>query len=252
MRRFISAAVAACAAAGILGASDGKIVWDKAEVALAKARAAGKPVLWYFVNDQFVKGATPPLLTSIATADQAFTHDSVVKRKDLFIWVRGDQQLANQFKIKGAPMAVITDPDGDVIHRAPFVDAEGLLTAMIAVLKEKFVNAPISWGSVVRTGPITKRLLVVGFDGPKGEGLKALEDKTLVKYHKQCEFVKLDGSKDPEAAKRWGVKELPAILICDAMEQVLERLQGPKSPAEVRSAILKSLKKLDDGGRSRR
>lgn len=240
---FLLAATAAGAGA------DGKIAWEKADAVLQKAAAAGKPVVWYFVTDQFSKGALPPPVDAIGKADLAFTHDSVLRRKDLFLWVRGDQTLANRFKVRGAPMVVVTDADGDVIHRTSIADAEGLLTAMIHVLKEKYVDAPIAWGGVVRTGPIKKRLLVVGFDDGKGEGLRALEDKMLVKYHKLCEFVRLDAAKDADAAKKWGVKELPAVVICDPMEKLLEKLAGKKTPADVKVALLKSLKKLDEGSR---
>jgi hypothetical protein len=233
-------------------ASDDKITWEKPDAALSKATATGKPVLWYFINNQMTKdspAAALPQVEALGKLDGAFTNSVILKRKDNFIWVRGDQTLANRFKIQNAPMVLFTDGDGEAIHKAPVANPETLFDAMEKVHKEKYVNVPIKWGDVVRTGPITKRLLVVGFDDEKGEALKVLEDRTLVKYHANCEFVKLPFQKDGEAAKKWGVKEVPAILVCDPMERVLEKLAGKKQPLEVKGAILKAFRKADDSNR---
>lgn len=226
--------------------ADDKIAWEKADDVLSRAAATGKPVIWYFVVNQFTKeaGGLPALLNAGA-AEKAFTNPVIIKRREPFLWVRGDQALANSFKVQGAPMVVITDADGDVIHRAPIASPENLFDAMQLVLKEKYVDAPVAWGDVVRTGPIKKKLLVIGFDGDKGDALKSLEDKTLVKYHKSCEFVKLPYEKGGEAARKWTVDKSPSIVICDAAEHVLERLSGKLSPCQIKAAIVKAMSKLD-------
>jgi thioredoxin-related protein len=240
-----------------LAASDDKITWEKPEAALAKSTATGKPVLWYFINNQYMKdaaGAAPNALAGAETGrlDQAFTNPVILKRKDNFIWVRADQGLSNKFKVTNAPMVIFTDGDGEMIHKAPVTNPEQLYDAMQTVQKEKYVNVPVKWGDVVRTGPIKKKLLVVGFDDPKTESLKVLEDRTLVKYHANCEFVKLPYEKDGEAAKRWGVQQPPAIIVCDAMENILERLAGKKQPIEVKVAILKAVHKLEEQDKASR
>ncbi|HXX93950.1 MAG TPA: hypothetical protein VEN81_09965 [Planctomycetota bacterium] len=240
----------------LVAASDDKISWDRADQALTKATASGKPVLWYFTTNQITKdgsGTVPTLgVTEPNKLDQAFTHPVILRRKDNFVWVRADQALSNKFKIQNAPSVVFTDGDGEVIHKAPVSSPETLYEAMQKVVKEKYVNVAITWGDVVRTGPIKKKVLVVAFDDEKGEGLKVLEDRTLVKYQGHCEFVKLPYQKDGEAAKRWSVTQVPAVLICDPMEQVLERLTGKKQPLEVKAAILKALHKIDEQDRAPR
>jgi hypothetical protein len=227
-------------------AADEKISWEKADGVLAKATAAGKPVIWYFVNNQFSKDALPPAVEVLAAAEKAFSNSVIIKRREPFLWVRGDQKLATSFKVQGAPGIVITDGDGEVLLRAPIATPENLFDAMQTVLKEKYVDTPVTWGDVVRTGPIKKKLLIVGFDDEKGEALKSLEDRSLVKYHKNCEFVKLPPQKGGDAVKRWNVEKTPSIIICDAMERVLERVSGKLTPCQIKAAIAKAMQKLDD------
>jgi hypothetical protein len=231
----------------LAGASDDRIVWEKADQALTKSAATGRPVIWYFVTNQLSKDAGAlPMVESLSGAEKALSNPVILKRRDLFLWVRGDQALATKLKIQGAPMVLFTDSDGDVIHKASIPTPEALFDAMMSVQKEKYVNAPISWGDIVRTGPIKKRLLVVAFDDEKSDGLSALEDRSVVKYHSKCEFVKLTYQKDSDEAKKWGVTQTPAILICDPAEHVLERLVGKKLPLEVKASLQKALRKLDD------
>ncbi len=232
-------------------AADDKIPWDKAEAAFAAAAATGKPVVWYFVVNQFSKDGLPPPVASIDAADKAFANPVIVKRRDPFLWVRGDQTRANAFKVQGAPAIVITDADGDVLLRATIATPENLFDAMQTTLKEKYVDAPVAWGDVVRTGPIQKKLLLIGFDSDKGDALKSLEDKTLVKYHKNCEFVKLPYEKGGETAKKWAVDKAPTIVICDASERILEKVSGKIAPCHLKAAILKAMAKVDDPRRKR-
>jgi len=226
-------------------AADDKIVWDKADGALARAAETGKPVIWYFTVNQFSKDGVPPTVEAIDAANKAFLNPVIVKRRDPFLWVRGDQSRATALKVAGAPAIVITDADGDVLLRATIATPENLYDAMQSVLKEKYVDAPVTWGDVVRSGPIKKKLLVLGFDGESGDELKSLEDKTLVKYHKNCEFVKLPYEKGGELAKKWTVDKAPTIVICDASEKVLERLSGRLAPCQIKLALMKAIAKLE-------
>jgi hypothetical protein len=233
-----------------VAAADDRMTWEKADGVLAKSAATGKPVIWFFLNNQFSKDAPAAItIDGVDKAEKAFNNPVILKRRDPFLWVRGDQTLATSFKVQGAPVIIITDADGDVIHRAPIASPENLYEAMQLVLKEKYIDVPIVWGDVVRTGPITKKLLVVGFDCDKGEALKSLEDKTLVKYHKNCEFVKLPYKKDSETAKKWSVDRNPSIVICDPMERVLEKVSGRVTPVHVKMAMMKAMAKLDKPAR---
>jgi hypothetical protein len=231
---------------GAAEGKDEKMTWDKADSVLAKSAATGKPVIWFFRNNQLSKDAPAAVaLDGGDAADKAFNNPVILKRKDPFLWVRGDQTLATSFKITGAPMIVITDSDGEVIHKAPIASPENLYEAMQLVLKEKWIDKPITWGDVVRTGPITKKLLIVGFDCDKGEALKSLEDKSLVKYHKNCEFVKLPFEKGSDVAKKWTVDRNPSVVICDDMERILEKVTGKVTPLQVKFALSKALAKLE-------
>ncbi len=233
-----------CLAAAAAGAQE-KVAWDKPEAALAKAQMTGKPIVWFFVNSELTKDAG--LVATPATgADLAFNHESVVKRRDKFLWVRGDQTLANRMKIRGAPMVRITDPEGDTIVDSPINGPEPLLAAMIGVLKDKYVDKPVQWGSIVRTGPIKTSFLVVAFDAPGGEALKLWEDRSLVKYHKMCDFVRLEAAKGSDIARKWGVTDFPAFVICDAQEKVLEKVaKKTLDTLDLRAAMTKAWKKLE-------
>ena len=92
--------------------------------------------------------------------------------------------------------------------------------------------------------------VVCGFDDEKGEGLKALGDKTLVKYHDRCTFVRLPYEKGSETAKLWNVSSTPMLILCDPSKedpakQTIERLSGKKSPRELKAAIARALKKVE-------
>jgi thioredoxin-related protein len=225
-------------------AADDKITWEKSDAALAASALTGKPVIWYFTLNQFSKDAPPAIAAT--GADSALTNPVIIKRRETFHWVRGDQALANRFKVQGAPAIVITDADGDVLHRASIASPENLYDAMQLVLQEKYVDTPVAWGDVVRTGPIKKKLLVIGVEGEEGEALKSLENKTLVKYHKICEFVKLAVRKGDEDARKFSVEKTPSVVICDPMEKVLERVSGKITPAQLKAAFVKALRKVED------
>ena len=182
-------------------------------------------------------------------ADSSFATESSVKKSAQFVCARGSQKQANQYHVKGAPMVLFTDSDGDELHRASFTDEAALASAMDAALK-KYQNKPVSWKGEVATSSGSKRLLVVGFDDETGEALKVLEDKSIVKYHDRCDFVKLPAVKDGEAAKKWGVSAFPAIVLSDAAQESpekapYEKLTGKKSAAAVKAAIQKALARLD-------
>ena len=182
-------------------------------------------------------------------ADGAFAAESSVKKSAQFVCARGSQKQANLYHIKAAPVVLFTDADGDELHRASFTDESALASAMEAALK-KYQNRPVSWKSDVAGSSGARKLLVVGFDDEAGEALKALEDKSIAKYHDRCEFVKMPAQKDGEAAKKWGVSSFPSIILADGSQEnpektPFEKLTGKKTPASVKAAIQKALARLD-------
>jgi hypothetical protein len=179
----------------------------------------------------------------------AFTTDAVAKKSSEFICVKASQKLANQYKVKGAPMIVIVDPDGVELNRATVKD-EGTITAAYDQALSKYANQPISWSSEVSAGSSGKKLLIVGFDTEGDEGLKVLEDRMLVKYQEKISFVKLPYEKDGEVAKKWAVTSAPTLILCDASKEnpeksPIEKIQGKKTAGTLRLAILKALAKLE-------
>ncbi len=172
---------------------------------------------------------------------------AVVRKSTEFVCVHGSQKYANGFKVKAVPAVVFTDADGDEIHRATFLDGNALENAMKTAL-DKYRNRPVSWKS--EAGSTSKKLLVIGFDDETGEALKVLEDRSIVKLHDRCEFVKLSGPKDGEAAKKWGVVTLPTLILCDAAQEnpeksPLDKLGGKKSVAAVKLALQRALARLE-------
>ena len=245
MKRLLGALGVVLLSSSFVAGKDDRMTWEKADGVLMKSAASGKPVIWFFINNQFSKDAVPATIDVIDKAEKAFNNPVILKRRDPFLWVRGDQTLATAFKIAGAPGIVVTDSDGDVIHRAPIASPENLYDVMQLILKEKWIDVPVTWGDIVRTGPITKKLLIVGFDCDKGEALKTLGDKTLVKYHKNCEFVKLPFEKNSETARKWTVDRNPSVVICDPTEKVLEKVTGRVTPVNLKVAMMKALAKLE-------
>lgn len=170
----------------------------------------------------------------------------MVKKSGEFVFVKGTQKHANEFKIKGVPSVFFSDGDADEIHRARFADERTLTDAMATALK-KYTEVPISWGAEIKPAA-GKKLLVVGFDDEEGRGLRVLEDRRLVKYHALCEFVKLAAGAD--TLRAWNVSQTPAVFLCDPVKpnpqkSCLEKLTGKKTPAQVKAALVKALRKLE-------
>jgi hypothetical protein len=179
-----------------------------------------------------------------------FSDPTILKRQDDFHFVRVcEKKTAQSVKSTKAPEAIFLDPDGDEVSRSGFADVPSLDKAMAAAVRT-YAPRDIPWSPEMPTTLAGKPLLVVGFDDEKAEALKALEDKTLVKFHDRIEFIRLPFKKDGEAARRWGVSQTPAIFICDASKEApeknaLEKIAGKKAPAALKAAILRALSKLD-------
>lgn len=164
--------------------------------------------------------------------------------------MKGTQKLANQYQIKGSPVALVVDPDGEELIRTPLAGGQPALDAALDKASAKYANKEISWGSDVPSASSEKKLLVVGFEDKEGDTLKLLEDRRISKYHGRMTFVKLAYEKDGETAKKWGVSSLPSIYLCDATKEnpekaVIEKLTGKKNESALKAAVQRALLKLD-------
>lgn len=163
--------------------------------------------------------------------------------------MKGTTRDAIRFAVKGAPMVVITDPDGQEIHRASIASGEPALEAAWTAALEKYKAKPVSWGEDIPT-PASGKLLVLGFtDGEDEESLEALKHPMIAKYHDRISFVRVPFEKNGATAKTWRVYRAPTLVLADGSAEdpssaVLSRLAGDKSPASIRVAILKAFLKL--------
>src|SRR6185436_11119013 len=114
----------------------------------------------------------------------------------------GDRKTAQSVGATRAPEVIFMDAEGDEFHRSGFTDAATLDRAMSAAM-QKYSPRAVPWTAELPASPSGKTLLVVGFDDEKGESLKALEDRMLVKYHERFTYVRFTLKKDAEAARKW-------------------------------------------------
>jgi hypothetical protein len=223
-----------------------EIPWLKLDQAKAVGLNTGKLIVVYVACDPNSGAAR----CSGGAGERAFADPVILKRGDDFHFVRiGDRKTAQSVGATRAPEVIFMDAEGDEFHRSGFTDAVTLDRAMTAAL-QKYSPRAVPWTAELPASPSGKSLLVVGFDDEKGEALKALEDRTLVKYHDRFTYVRFSLKKDAEAARKWGVSQAPALFLCDASKEApekntLEKLAGKKTPATIRAAILKALSKLE-------
>jgi hypothetical protein len=222
------------------------IGWLKLEQAKVIAGHSGKLILVYVACDP-KSGSSP---CSGGWAERSFADAGIQKRQDEFHFVRiCEKKTALSLRASHAHEAIFLDADGDEVFRSGFSDGSSLDRAMTGAL-QKYAPREVAWGSEVPTAVSGKSLVLVGFDDEKGEALKALEDRTLVKFQDRIEFVKLPWKKDGDAAKKWGVTQAPAIILCDGTKEgpeknAIERMSGKKTPAMLKAAILRALAKTD-------
>jgi hypothetical protein len=223
-----------------------EIPWLKLDQAKAVGVNTGKLIVVYVACDPNSGAAR----CSGGAGERAFADPAILKRGDDFHFVRvGDRKTAQSVAATRAPEVIFIDPEGDEIFRSGFTDAATLDRAM-GVALQKYAPHAVPWTSELPASPSGKPLLVVGFDDEKGESLKALEDRTLVKYHERFTYVRFTLKKDAESARKWGVSQAPALFFCDASKEApeknaLEKLSGKKSAAAIKAAIQKAMAKLE-------
>lgn len=220
--------------------------WLKLDQAKAVSAHTNKLILVYVACDPR-SGSAP---CSGGAVERVFSDPVILKRQEEFHFVRVcEKKTAVAVRAVKPPEAIILDADGDEVYRSGFSDAAGLDQAMGAALL-RYAPKEVHWAGDVTPGSGGKTLLVVGFDDEKGEALKSFEDRTLAKYHDRIEFVRYSVKKDPEAAKKWGVTQGPAVFICDANREspeknTLEKMTGRKNAAALKSSIQKCLLRVE-------
>lgn len=232
----------------ILWAGEGgqEIPWLKLDQAKAIGATTGKLILVYVACDPNSGAAR----CSGGAGERSFGDPAVLKRLDEFHFVRvGERKTAQAVGATKAPEAIFLDGEGDELHRSAFSDGASLDKAMTAA-QQKYAPRSVPWAGELPAPSAVKTLLVVGFDDEKGESLKALEDRTLVKYHERFTYVRFTLKKDAESARKWGVTQAPAVFLVDASKEnpeknVLEKLSGKKQPGAIKAAIQKALLKIE-------
>ena len=228
------------------GGGPDDIPWLKLDQAKALGATTGKLILVYVACDPNSGAAR----CSGGAGERSFADSAVLKRRDEFHFVRvGEKKTAQAVGATRAPEVIFMDSEGDELHRSGFLDGAMLDKAMSAALL-KYAPRAVPWTTELPSAPSGKPLLIVGFDDEKGESLKALEDRTLVKYHGRFDYVRYTVKKDAETARKWGVTQAPAIFVCDASKEApeknaLEKLPGKKTAAAIRAAIVKALSKIE-------
>lgn len=229
---------------GLGGAQD--ITWLKLDQAKAVGANTGKLILVYVACDPR-SGSAP---CNGGAAERSFADPAILKRADEFHFVRVcEKKTAQSVQATKGGEAIFMDAEGDELYRSAFIDGGSLDRAMTAAL-QKFSPHAVPWLGEIPAAPGGKPLLIVGFDDEKGESLKALEDKTLVKYHERFDFVRFTLKKDAELAKKWGVTQAPVVFICDGAKEApdkntLEKLAGKKPAAAFKAALQRALAKID-------
>ncbi len=247
MRRLLILPVLALAV--LLGGAAGQQSapeWMKLDYAKALSTQTGKLILAYIACDPQTGMSKS---CGNGGTDRAFTDSALSKRLEAFYPVRVcDKKTALDLRATKALEVLFLDGDGDEVTRGAFGDARSLETLLKAA-EQRYVSKEIAWAAKAPAADSERRpSLLVFADERKDslETLKALEDRTLVKYQERFHFVKLAGKRDAEEARRWGVVALPTVLILDPLKpEVLERSSGRRSPRELKGLITKALGKLD-------
>jgi hypothetical protein len=245
--RVLPVVVLALAAAGA-GPQQGSIPWQKLEEAKALSGQTGKLILVHVACDPRT-GMTP----NCGGSERTFSDPAVLKRLDDFYFVRlCDRKTAQELRATRAMEAIFIDGDGDEVSRAGFNDARSLEAAMGAAL-QRYSPREVPWASTAGKVPAPNEsekrptaLLFVDERKDSQEFLKALEDRTLVKYHERFLFVKLPWKRDSEEARRAGVAQAPTLVfLAPGKGEGVDRLSGRKAPRELKAAFQKMLGKLE-------
>jgi hypothetical protein len=230
------------------GAQQGA-TWLKLDQAKAAAAKSGNPLLVYVACDP-VTGSSS---CGNAPSDRAFGESCVEKRKDNFHFVRVvDKKTAQDLKATRCGEILFLDSDGDEFYRSTFKDVRTLESAMDQALQK---NGPreIAWTAYdakkTTVSDDSKRMVFLAFVDDKKdstEQLKALEDRSLAKFHDRFQFLRATFRRESEEVKKYAVSQAPSFVILDSSKgELLEKSSGKKSVKEVKALFVKILSKPD-------
>lgn len=262
MQRRRLAALGAALAAFLSGAAarDDQPEWVKYEAARAAASVTGNPLLVFVVSD-LIPGGTGPSTDSL---DRAWAAPNVRKQWESFHFVKcSDPKTSEAVRAVSRGEVIITDPDGDEIARDIVRSAEQIEKVMKTAL-ERYADKSVPWvpygEKEIESRKKSGLLLVIAFvaEGKdrtreNDDSLKPLEDRSIVKLHPRCAFLRADFRKDSPLARRWGVAQAPTLVLADLSkepgpEAVLDRAVGKKTPRELKALLQKGLKALAKRG----
>jgi hypothetical protein len=144
----------------------------------------------------------------------------------------------------------VADSDGAIYAEAEYETVEDIdraLSEAAAYFQEREIIWTPSFPGGMSSARDRSRLALVAFGEdvePFRAALKALEDRTLVKYHNQLIFIRQ--GLDSDAARKFAVTESPTLLLLDptAEEAAQERGRVTKGgAAEFKAAIKAALQK---------
>jgi hypothetical protein len=220
----------------------------------AKGLAArtGNPILVFVACDPSTGSAS----CGNGPSDRAFGESCVEKRKENFHFVRVvDKKMAQDLRAARCGEIIFLDCDGDEFCRSSFQDIRSLDKAMGEAL-QKYCGREIAWSpydpkAIAAGSDERKRLVLLGFTDDKKEStetFKTLEDRQLVKYHDRFIFLRVPYKKDSEETRKWGVAQVPAMVIVDpAKGDVVVRINGRRTVKEIKPVFAKSMSRLEKG-----
>lgn len=141
-------------------------------------------------------------------------------------------------------MVAVVDSDGAVYAEAKNESVEEIVRAVnqaVEYYQEREIVWTPSFEGGLSSAKDRERLALVAF-GADGEdlkkALKALEDRTLVKYHNKFIFIRQ--ALDSDAAKKLKVEDGPSIVILDPTKEEAKRELGRikgSTPSDIKPCV---------------
>ena len=236
-------------------ADEEQVRWIKLDEARAKSIATGKPVLVLCFSDLLPEG--PPT----KGIDRSFVSEPVRAQRDEFLFVKcTDLATLKAVKATSRCEMIFFDPDGEELQRKVAACTQDIVDGMKSTLA-RYAHHPITWTSEppapVERSPQGRKLTVVLFRSAAEEVegvIRALEDRSVSKFHPSCAFVSMEFRSGSEPTTKWNVVSAPTLFLLDAEKEfgpkaVLDRTSGRKTPRELRGFLRKGLAELEKSHR---
>ena len=253
MRRFaiLAALLAECAAAAsaAAGPTQQGVTWLKMEQARAMSQRTGNPMMVYIACDPSSGMGS----CEKSPSDRSFSDPALAKRLEGFHCVRvSEKRAAQELKATKCPEVIFLDSDMEEFSRSNFQDLRTLDKALEQA-NGKYAPREISWASYDSKRPAapdeSKRLTLLAFADDRKESteeLKAMEDRTIAKFHDRFHFVRAIYRRESEEAKKYAVSQAPSFVILEPSKgEVVEKVQGKKTAREIRAYLVKALARPD-------